>query len=443
MSNRSKRRFRRSRPGANLRARWTGLTIDERFRGIDRLYGAGSAARLAAAHVCIVGIGGVGSWAVEALARSGVGRLTLIDADDVCVSNTNRQLHALDGEYGRAKVEVMAARARAINPAIEVDAIAEFLTPIEYRRAARPRLRLRARLLRRVPRQGRDDRVVPAAQDSADRLGFGRRPHRSDADHRARSFEDRARRDARAGPQETARGFQLSARAETLFRRAGGVFAGERALSAGRWQRLRHAAGVGGRRVSSSIAAAGSVRRRMSLRRLLSRRCRGRSSGCCAKTLRTRECARCYWPIPNNRSAFAVVAAATDSRDSPRNPAMQSSTSTRHAGSLRSPRCPRQRLIRRIGFEQQPFDRHRRDDRTQPSGALVCHRARRCRDESRVSRTGAPAPRCRRNCARRRASRRRGGSRRRLRRMRAARAGSPADRIRARARAGDRDRRIA
>jgi tRNA A37 threonylcarbamoyladenosine dehydratase len=104
------------------------LIVDERFRGIDRLYGAGSAARLAAAHVCIVGIGGVGSWAVEALARSGIGRLTLIDADDVCVSNTNRQLHALEGEYGRAKVEVMAARARAINPAIEVDAIAQFLT---------------------------------------------------------------------------------------------------------------------------------------------------------------------------------------------------------------------------------------------------------------------------------------------------------------------------
>jgi tRNA A37 threonylcarbamoyladenosine dehydratase len=103
--------------------------LDERFRGIDRLYGAGTAARLAAAHVCVVGIGGVGSWVVEALARTGVGRLTLIDADDVCVSNTNRQLHALEGEYGKPKVAVMAKRARAINPAIEADAIAEFLTP--------------------------------------------------------------------------------------------------------------------------------------------------------------------------------------------------------------------------------------------------------------------------------------------------------------------------
>jgi tRNA A37 threonylcarbamoyladenosine dehydratase len=104
-------------------------THAERFRGIDRLYGAGSVERLAQAHVCIVGIGGVGSWAVEALARSGVGRLTLIDADEVCVSNTNRQLHALDGEFGKAKVAVMAARARAINPVIVIDAIEQFLTP--------------------------------------------------------------------------------------------------------------------------------------------------------------------------------------------------------------------------------------------------------------------------------------------------------------------------
>ncbi len=102
---------------------------DQRFQGIERLYGAGSVARLSAAHVGVVGIGGVGSWAAEALARSGVGRLTLIDADEVCVSNTNRQLHALEGEYGRAKVAVMAARIHAINPAARIEAIERFLTP--------------------------------------------------------------------------------------------------------------------------------------------------------------------------------------------------------------------------------------------------------------------------------------------------------------------------
>jgi tRNA A37 threonylcarbamoyladenosine dehydratase len=82
----------------------------------------------------VIGIGGVGSWAVEAFARSGVGKLTLIDADDVCVSNVNRQLHALDGEFGKPKVSVMAARARAINPAIVIDAIEEFLTPASLER---------------------------------------------------------------------------------------------------------------------------------------------------------------------------------------------------------------------------------------------------------------------------------------------------------------------
>ena len=101
----------------------------DRFAGIERLYGAGSVAMLARAHVCVIGVGGVGSWAAEALARSGVGHLTLVDADEVCVSNTNRQLHALDGQFGKPKVAVMAARARAINPAIAVEAIERFLTP--------------------------------------------------------------------------------------------------------------------------------------------------------------------------------------------------------------------------------------------------------------------------------------------------------------------------
>ncbi|WP_189452737.1 tRNA threonylcarbamoyladenosine dehydratase [Cognatilysobacter bugurensis] len=100
----------------------------ERFSGIDRLYGAGTYARLAQCRVAVVGMGGVGSWLVESLARSGVGHITLIDADDICVSNTNRQLPALAGQYGRAKVDAMAERCRAINPQIDVDPVASFLT---------------------------------------------------------------------------------------------------------------------------------------------------------------------------------------------------------------------------------------------------------------------------------------------------------------------------
>ena len=101
----------------------------ERFAGIDRLYGRGAVERLASRKVAVVGLGGVGSWLVEALARSAVGAIELIDADDLCVSNTNRQLPALDGQYGRAKIEAMAERCRAINPRIVLDLRPQFLTP--------------------------------------------------------------------------------------------------------------------------------------------------------------------------------------------------------------------------------------------------------------------------------------------------------------------------
>jgi tRNA A37 threonylcarbamoyladenosine dehydratase len=105
------------------------MIIDEqRFGGIARLYGQQGLQRLAAAHVAVVGIGGVGSWAAEALARSGVGEISLFDLDDVCVSNTNRQAHALAGNVGRPKVEAMAERLRAINPACRVHPVADFVT---------------------------------------------------------------------------------------------------------------------------------------------------------------------------------------------------------------------------------------------------------------------------------------------------------------------------
>ena len=101
----------------------------ERFGGIDRLYGSGALACFRRCRVAVVGLGGVGSWAAEALARTGIGALTLIDADDLCVSNTNRQLPALAGQYGRGKAEAMAERCRQINPDIAVEPIAAFLTP--------------------------------------------------------------------------------------------------------------------------------------------------------------------------------------------------------------------------------------------------------------------------------------------------------------------------
>ncbi|SME92981.1 tRNA threonylcarbamoyladenosine dehydratase [Pseudogulbenkiania subflava] len=101
--------------------------LDRRFGGIARLYGEAALERFRHAHVCVIGVGGVGSWAVEALARSAVGKLTLIDLDNVAESNTNRQLPALDPHYGRAKVSVLAERVRAINPACEVEEIEDFV----------------------------------------------------------------------------------------------------------------------------------------------------------------------------------------------------------------------------------------------------------------------------------------------------------------------------
>lgn len=102
---------------------------ERRFGGVARLYGAEAAERLRQAHVCIVGIGGVGSWAAEALARTAVGRITAVDLDMVAESNTNRQIHALDDIYGKAKVEAMAERIRAINPDCQVNCIEDFVTP--------------------------------------------------------------------------------------------------------------------------------------------------------------------------------------------------------------------------------------------------------------------------------------------------------------------------
>jgi tRNA A37 threonylcarbamoyladenosine dehydratase len=109
-----------------------------RFGGMARLYGRAGLERLRAAHVLVVGVGGVGSWTVEALARSGVGTITMVDLDEICVSNVNRQLPALDGTIGRPKVEVLAERIRAINPACRIFARQEFFTEDSAERLLAP-----------------------------------------------------------------------------------------------------------------------------------------------------------------------------------------------------------------------------------------------------------------------------------------------------------------
>ena len=103
-------------------------TIRLRFGGIARLYGEAALARFLTSRVAVIGIGGVGSWAVESLARSGIGHLTLVDLDEICVTNVNRQLHAMDGQIGRQKTEAMAERARAIHPQAQVEVVPGFFT---------------------------------------------------------------------------------------------------------------------------------------------------------------------------------------------------------------------------------------------------------------------------------------------------------------------------
>lgn len=102
---------------------------ERRLGGIRRLYGDKALNKFLQSHVCVIGIGGVGSWATEALARSGIGQITLIDLDNIAESNVNRQIHAVSGEFGKPKVTAMHERVLLINPDCQVNEIEDFITP--------------------------------------------------------------------------------------------------------------------------------------------------------------------------------------------------------------------------------------------------------------------------------------------------------------------------
>jgi len=102
--------------------------FENRFGGTRRLYGNAAVDLYRRSHVCVIGIGGVGSWVAEALARSAIGEITLIDLDDLCITNVNRQIHALTDTIGASKVQVMADRIRDINPEAVVHEIDDFIT---------------------------------------------------------------------------------------------------------------------------------------------------------------------------------------------------------------------------------------------------------------------------------------------------------------------------
>lgn len=112
---------------------------DARFGALARLYGVEGLARIRAARVCVIGLGGVGSWTVEALARSGIGGLTLVDMDEVCLGNVNRQIHALNGTVGRSKASVLAERVGQIAPDCAVTVEEVFFTESTMERLLAPR----------------------------------------------------------------------------------------------------------------------------------------------------------------------------------------------------------------------------------------------------------------------------------------------------------------
>ena len=111
-----------------IAAMTTEMDFNRRFAGVRRLYDEAGLAKFQASHVCVIGIGGVGSWAAEALARSAIGAITLIDLDNIAESNVNRQLHAVEGAFGKAKVTAMRERILSINPSCKVTEIEDFVT---------------------------------------------------------------------------------------------------------------------------------------------------------------------------------------------------------------------------------------------------------------------------------------------------------------------------
>lgn len=107
----------------------TNTNLDRRFAGVARLYGVDGLEKFRISRIMVIGVGGVGSWVTEALVRSGIGELILIDLDHVSESNTNRQIHALEGEYGKAKVVALKERTLRISPQCQVQCVEDFVSP--------------------------------------------------------------------------------------------------------------------------------------------------------------------------------------------------------------------------------------------------------------------------------------------------------------------------
>lgn len=156
----------------------TAVDRERRFGGVARLYGAAATEIFGRSSVCVVGVGGVGSWALEALARTGIGQLAAVDLDMVAESNTNRQIHAMGDIYGKAKVDAMAERIRLINPDCDVTCIEDFVTPENVAKILLPsfdavidaidQTRVKAAMIAHCRRQGTPIVVAGAAGGQRD-----------------------------------------------------------------------------------------------------------------------------------------------------------------------------------------------------------------------------------------------------------------------------------
>jgi len=185
----------------------TEIDFERRFGGIARLYGAPALARFRAAHVCVIGVGGVGSWIVEALARSAIGRLTLIDLDNVAESNINRQIQAMSDTIGKAKITALAERIELINPLCQVTQIEDFITPDNLEQLLGGRdFDYLVDAIDNAKAKGGRDRVLPRAQC----------PH---ADHRQRGRADGPDPDRRARFVENGAGTTAQACTKTVAHR--------------------------------------------------------------------------------------------------------------------------------------------------------------------------------------------------------------------------------
>ena len=185
--------------------------LHRRFDRMARLVGEPALRRLFRSHVMVMGLGGVGSFAAESLVRSGLGRVTLVDFDKVCVTNANRQLQAIQGNLGRSKAESLAERLRLVNPEATVEPIVKFYSELNIIRIAVPWSRLHCRCHRQHYGQVSPARHLSYSIDSRHYLAGRGGSHGPDSNCRRRSRTHQIRPNGASNSQDTTPKLRFSA----------------------------------------------------------------------------------------------------------------------------------------------------------------------------------------------------------------------------------------